>query len=355
MNLPKLTELKLAKKRALVRVDFDVPLAVEQDGTVGVGDETRLESALKTVEYLIKEGAGVVVVAHLGRPGGRRNESLSLRPVARSFSSLLRNGVRVGFFPHAMGKGAARTAKEVESGEVLILENLRFYEEEEQAGLEFTKELASLAHFFVNEAFAVSHREHASIVGVPRYLPSAFGFRFLREVEVLSRVYEKPERPVVLILGGRKKGKLEAGEALLGWADKVLVGGELVESERMAELAKHKKVVADLTRKGEDITLQSAREFAQIIMEAGTVVWSGPMGAYEMPRYLKGTEVVAKAVVRSKAFSVIGGGDTEAALTRLDLVDKVDHICSGGGAMLSFLALRESLPGIKAVLEREKK
>ncbi|MCJ7827836.1 phosphoglycerate kinase, partial [Patescibacteria group bacterium] len=176
---------------------------------------------------------------------------------------------------------------------------------------------------------------------------------FCHEAEVLSKAFYDPARPVVLVLGGRKKGKLEAAQMLLGWADSILLGGQLVELTEANNLAQHKKVVADLTKKGEDITLDSARQFGEIIKKAGTVIWSGPMGAFEDARYIKGTRVVAEALVSSKAFAVVGGGDTEAALTKLGLTQRIDFICSGGGAMLFFFALRGNLPAIKVVLEKK--
>jgi len=271
--------------------------------------------------------------------------------VAKSFSALVGKN-RVSFFPYVLGKRVRRKISSLSPGEMLILENLRYYPGEENNDPLFIKELVSLADLFVNEAFAVSHREHASIVGLPTFLPSAFGFNFVKEVGTLMRVYRHPQRPVVIVLGGQKKSKILSGQILLGWVDSILVGGELVEADGIVEFAGHKKVRADLTKKGEDITLKSAKEFAKIIKKAGTIIWSGPMGAYENSRYLKGTEIVAKAVADSKAFSIVGGGDTEAALTKLGLVEKIDYICSGGGAMLTFLAQRGTLPGIEAVIKK---
>jgi phosphoglycerate kinase len=351
MKLPKVSDLKVANKKVLVRCDFDVPLVTKEKGTI-IGDETRLQLCLKTIHSLLEKKARVIIIAHLGRPGGKRIEGLSLKPAAKYFASLLGSRTEVEFFPYVLGKRVKEKVASLNQRQILILENLRFYSEEEKNDPGFSKSLASLADFFVNEAFAVSHREHASIVGLPTFLPSAFGFNFVKEVRTLTRVYRHPQRPVVIVLGGQKKSKILAGQILLGWVDNILVGGELVEADGIVEFAGHKKVRADLTKKGEDITLSSAKEFAKIIKKAGTVIWSGPMGAYESYRYLKGTEIVAKAVADSKAFSIVGGGDTEAALTKLGLVEKIDYICSGGGAMLTFLAQQGTLPGIKAVIRK---
>ena len=332
-------------------MDFDVPL-MGQKNRILVEDETRIELALKTIKYLLRQKAKVIIIAHLGRPGGKRIARLSLKPVVRSLRSLLGEETKIDFSPYALGKEVKKKTRLLVSGEILVLENLRFYPEEKKNQRNFARELASLGDFYVNDAFAVSHREHASIVGIPRFLPSALGKNFIEEVKVLTRVYEKPKRPVVLIIGGMKESKLQAGQILLAWVDSLLVGGGLRVVDGIVELVGNKKVMADLTKKGEDITVESAREFARIVKKAGTIIWSGPMGAYENPRFLKGTEIVAKAVVSSKAYSVVGGGDTEAALTKLNMVDKINHICSGGGAMLVFLAQRGTLPAIEVIIRK---
>ncbi|MBN1263676.1 MAG: phosphoglycerate kinase [Candidatus Pacebacteria bacterium] len=352
MELPSIADLKITDKRVLLRADFDVPLIVKEEQVL-VADDTRLRQVLKTVNWLIKKKSKLIIMAHLGRPGGKRVAALSLRPVARAFSKLLPAKIKWSFSPFVLGKKAEKKAAGLKPGEILILENLRFYPEEEKNTRSFAGSLAGLADVFVNEAFAVSHREHSSIVGVPQFLPAALGFNFLKEARILGQTFKNPRRPVVVVLGGRKKSKAVAGQILLGWADAILVGGELVELNGIVELATHHKVKANLTKNGEDITPDSAQEFAQIIKGAGTVIWSGPMGAYETPCYRKGTAVVARAIVDSRAFSIIGGGDTEAALTKLGLVDKVDYVCSGGGAMLDFLAQRGTLPGIEAIRGRK--
>ena len=349
LNLPCVTDAKVTGKRVLVRCDLDVPL-VKNGPEWGVGDDTRLQLAVKTLSYLQSKGARAVVLGHLGRPGGKRDDNLSLAPVVAQLRKLLK--VEVELFPNLLGDKAVDRVGKLQNGQILVMENLRFYPGEEKNEPEFIKQVVSLGEIYVNESFAVSHREHASIVGLPAHLESYFGINFCQEAARLAKIFHEARRPVVILLGGRKKSKLDAAYMLLGWADQILLGGELVEMNGIGGFAKNKKVVADLTKKGEDITLESARQFGELVKKAGTVIWSGPLGAYEDARYIRGTRVVAEALVDSKALVVIGGGDTEAALTKLGLVDRVGFVCSGGGAMLYFFALRGLLPGIKAVIDK---
>ena len=346
MRLPSIADLEVGGKTVLLRTDFDIPLA-KKGKEIVVADETRLSLSLKTINNLLKNKAKIVIIAHLGRPQGKVNQELSLRPTITVLSSLLGNKVKVDFSSAVLGEELKQQVAAFQ-GEILVLENLRFYQEEENNDINFAKFLAGLAQLFINEAFAASHRQHASIVGIPAFLPSVFGFSFLKEVEVLSEVYRQPKRPVMIILGGKKESKISSGSRLLEWADKILVGGSLVRSKMMAGFGDHKKVLAGLSQEGMDISLESAGKFAEILKNAGTIIWSGPMGAYEDSRYLKGTEIISRAIVDSKAFSVIGGGDTEAALTKLGLVSKIDYVSSGGGAMLEFLAGKK-LPGLVAL------
>jgi phosphoglycerate kinase len=228
------------------------------------------------------------------------------------------------------------------------LENLRFWPEEEANDENFARKLAGLADVYVNEAFAASHRKHASIVGIPQYLPSAFGFHFLEEVEVLDKVRSNPARPATLILGGAKEDKLDRIKEFSAWADQVLIGGKLPKFIRSFG----KVVVAQLTGNGKDISPESAEEFKKIISLSKTVVWAGPMGVYEEGENAHGTREVAQAVVDSGAYSVVGGGDTEAALSKLGFNGKMSYISTGGGAMLEFLA-NGILPGIEAIKKYE--
>lgn len=342
MLLPGVESLKVIDKKVLVRVNYDVPLV---DGKIE--DTTRIEESLPTVKHLLeKKASQIILISHLGRPNGKRVPELSLKPVAKFLSSKFK-------------VGGSRLQFEIENfsgfriGEkIILLENIRFYPGEEANDLDFAKELAGLADFYINEAFACSHRKHASIVGVPKFFPPqnrAFGFDFLKEVEVLGKIRENPKRPLVLLLGGVKKDKIEYAKRLVGWADWVLVGGKLVEYDGIPNLVNHPKIIGNLIKNGEDITMETAEEFGKILTKAKTVVWAGPMGNFYKKGCEKGTKIVAEAVVKSGAFVVVGGGDTEAALSKFGLTDKVDFFSSGGGAMLEFLA-EGTLPGIKAVL-----
>jgi len=353
MRLPSVKDLCVKGKRVLLRTNYDVPLKKvkikkEKGKSLVVEDETRIEESLATIKWLLKNEAKIIIVSHLGRPGGKRVPELSLEPVARLISNFqfpISNKFPISNFQTGEFSGWRL------NDQIVLLENLRFWPEEEENNLNFAKELASLADFYVNEAFACSHRKHASIVGVPKFFPSrnrAFGFDFLKEIEVLSKIREKPVRPVVLLLGGTKEDKIDYAKKLVNWADWILVGGKLVEYDGIPQLAKHPKILADLIKSGQDITMETVEKFKEIIFKAKTIVWAGPMGNFYDQRYETGTKEIARAVVESGAFSVVGGGDTEVALTRFGLDKKISFISSGGGAMLEFLA-EGTLPGIEAI------
>ncbi len=342
MKLPSIKDFGLTGKTVLLRTDYDVPL--DQDGRVA--DATRIEDSLPTIKHLVSQKAKIIIVAHLNRPGGRVVKGLSLKPVAEKLSLLLDREVSLS--AEVLGEKTERAVKELKPGKVLLLENLRFDPREEKNDRGFAKKLASLAEVYINDAFAVSHRHHASVVGVPRYLPSVAGLDLLKEVDTLSNILQKPRRPVVVILGGVKQSKTEAVKKMVGWADYILIGGKLILYDGISRLFNHEKVKGRLKREGEDITMESVRDFEKVIAKAGTIVWSGPMGAYEKEEFSRGTKRVARAIVDSGAYTVVGGGDTEAALTKFGLVDKIDYISSGGGAMLFFLA-EKTLPGIEAI------
>jgi len=356
MKLPSAKDLSVKGKRVLLRANYDVPLKKTsspklQTPSLLVEDETRIEESLETIGWLLDEGAKVIVISHLGRPEGKEVAELSLKPVAEKLKEILNIKYKIANI-HIKNKKFLGFEL---SKNLVLLENTRFWPEEEENNLEFAKELASLGDFYVNEAFACSHRNHASIVGVPKFFPSqnrAFGFDFLKEIEVLSKIREKPERPIVLLLGGTKKDKIDYAKKLASWADWILVGGKLVEYNGAPQLAKHPKVLADLIKSGQDITMEAVKKFKEIIFKAKTVVWAGPMGNFYDKRYETGTKEIARAVVESRAFSVVGGGDTEAALTRFGLDKKISFISSGGGAMLEFLA-EGTLPGIEAIINSE--
>ncbi len=232
------------------------------------------------------------------------------------------------------------------------MENLRFDPREESskktARKAFARKLAKLGDFYINDAFASSHRQHASIVDLPRLLPHAAGLDLLEEIKVLSSVREKPKKPVIVLLGGVKKSKLETVNHLLKWADLILIGGKLADYPEVKKLKDHRREMAILTKSGEDITIDSAEKFVDQVKNAGTIIWSGPLGKVEEPKFEKGTKIFAEAMAESRAFTIVGGGDTEAILTKFKVVDKIGYVSSGGGAMLAFLA-KGDLPGLAAL------
>ena len=323
MVLPKLSEEKVKGKSVLLRLDLDVGI-----------DTSRIESAKETLNFLVENSAKTIIIGHKGRPEGTRVESLSLRGLIPVLSNLI--GQEVIF----EGKG-----------NIVLKENLRFDPGEETNDENFAKKLASLADVYVNESFAVSHRAHASIVGVPKYLPHAAGFRFIEEVANLSKVIESSKRPVIVLISGIKEDKVEMAKELAEKVDKVLVGGKLPKYFGDVNPNPKKIIIGDLTLDGADITLDSAQRFKAEIAKAGTIVLAGVLGKYEEEDCRQGTKEVFRAVSQAGAYKVAGGGDTEAALTMLDLTKKFDWISVGGGAMLEFLA-SGTLPGIKALKKR---
>lgn len=338
MKLPSVKDLKVQGKRVLLRTNYDVPLK-----KTGVADDSRIVESLETINWLLRQKAKVIIATHLGRPEGKVTPGLSLVPVVRHLSKLLSRRI-------PLIEDIELISEEDGKKELIVLENLRFYPGEETNSKGFSRQLASLADFYVNDAFAVSHRQHASVVGAPLILKSAFGLDFLEEVESLTKVLKKPRRPLVVILGGVKKSKITAVKKMVNWADFILLGGQMITYEEVHQIIDHhQKVVGSLTRNGEDITQETVAKFKKIIAQAKTIVFTGPMGAYEEKKYEGGTRQICQAIVDSGAYTVVGGGDTEAALTKFGLVDKINFISSGGGAMLAFLA-EKNLPGIKAIV-----
>jgi len=318
MNLPKITDLDVVGKRVLLRLDLDT----EPDL-----DDLRVKASEEILNFLKEKGAIIIIIAHKGRPEGKVNESLSLKP-----------------FQSIFDKWGAK-----------VEENLRFEAGEENNDPEFTEKLASLGDVYINEAFASSHRELASIVGLPKLLPHAAGFRFAKEVENLSKVFDNPAHPLLFIVGGSKKDKLDYIKNLEDLSDKILVGGRLPEyyGDRALESVRNKGeqdklIIANLVQDKEDITLNSIEVFEKEIAKAKMIVLAGPMGRYEEEGHGQGTERIFKAIAESGAYRIAGGGDTEAALNLLDLEGKFDWISVGGGAMLEFLT-KKTLPGIEAL------
>jgi phosphoglycerate kinase len=319
IDLPKVTDLDVAEKRVLLRLDLD---------TDPNPNDLRIKASEETLDYLKEKGAQIIILAHKGRPEGKVDESLSLKQ-----------------FQPIFDKWGAE-----------VRENLRFEKGEESNDPEFAKEIASWGDFYVNEAFASSHREHASIVGLPKLLPHAAGFRFEKEVENLSRVFDSPKHPVVFLLSGVKEDKLSYLEGIKKIADKVLIGGRLPDymgDEKLVSVRSRGEneqvIVGNLTMDKEDITLNTIERFEKEIEKAGTIVVSGPLGKYEDEGHQQGTERVLRAVIENRgAFKIAGGGDTEKAISLLAISDKFNWISVGGGAMLEFL-VNGTLPGITAL------
>jgi phosphoglycerate kinase len=394
MTLRRIQDLEVDRKRVLVRVDFNVPL---DDGVIT--DDTRIRATLPTINYLRERGARTILVSHLGRPKGAVRENLRLAPVARALSELL--GRHVTYVQDIAGYEAHEETAGLSLGDVALLENVRFDPREEANDPEFARELASLADCFVNDAFGAAHRAHASTVGVTAYLPSAAGLLLQREVDALSHVVSDPERPFALILGGAKvSDKIGVIDHLLERVDSVMIGGgmantflkakgvsvgrSLVENDNIEvatavlERAKQLNVnillpvdavvadrmaadagatVVDIDAVGDDRAIfdigpKSVERFADALRSARTVVWNGPMGVFEIAPFAGGTRGVADAVAASNGFTLVGGGDSVAAVEQLGVAERISHISTGGGASLEFLE-GKSLPGIAALQEKE--
>lgn len=383
-----LKDLNIKNKTALVRCDFDVPL----DDKGKIEDDFRIKQTIPTIEYLIKNKAKIILIAHMGRPGGKIVESLRLTPVQDKLTNYL--GFPIKKSLDCVGEKVAVQADRLKEGEVLLLENLRFHKGERENDPKFTKEIAELGDVYINNAFGNSHRAHASIVGLPKYLPSGAGLLLEKEVKILSRVLEKPWRPLVAVIGGVKiESKIKVIKQFLEKADHLLIGGKIANAiliakgicvgrpwppeEAVKEIKKFKLTSTKLhlpidavaspdetgqfyvresapakVRKDEkllDIGPETIKMFSTIIKDAKMIVWSGPLGYFEEPLFEKGTKEIAEKIARNhRAFKVAGGGDTIFALTKFGLRNKFDHVSTGGGAMLSFLS-GEKLPGLKAL------
>jgi len=340
-----LKDLDVFEKRVFLRVDLDVP---QKNGQVE--DDWRLRNSLPTISYLISQKSVIILAGHIGRPEGKSVFNLSTKILVPTLSELLNNEiVHIAGFPTAETvQNTLGSSKNV----ILLLENLRFFSGEEKNDDSFSRELASLADCYVNEAFAVSHRNHASIVGVPKFLPHAAGLRLEKEIETLEGVLNKPRRPFVAVIGGAKiETKLPVIENLAKIADWVLVGGALSKELGIKnyKFGTENVVVASLNKDGKDIDNTSIIQFIEVIKKAKMIVWNGPMGVFEDRRFEIGTREIAKAIANSSAEKIVGGGETIWALKKYDLDAKIDWISSGGGAMLEFLS-GKILPGI-AVLK----
>ncbi len=393
-NKKSIEDVDVKGKKVLVRCDFNVP----QDENGNITDENRIIGALPTIKYLRDHGAAVILCSHLGRPKGEFKPKYTLAPVAKRLGELL--GCEVKLAADVIGPSADALCAAVKPGEVVMLENVRFHKEEEKNDAEFAKKLASYADIYVNDAFGTAHRAHASTAGVADYLPAVCGYLISKEIGIMGKALSDPKRPFVAILGGAKvSDKIGVINNLLEKVDTIIIGGgmaytfvkaqggkigkSLCEEDKldyareMIEKAKSKGVkfllpVDTLTGEsfaadtpstvvktdeipddlmGLDIGPDTIKEFSNAIANAGTVVWNGPMGVFEFERFAVGTKAIAKAVAESGAISIIGGGDSAAAVQQLGYADKMTHISTGGGASLEFLEGLE-LPGIACLEDK---
>ena len=329
-----LKEAEVAGNRVILRADLDVPL---EDGKVG--EDYRLKALLPTLSYLLERNAEIIIIGHLGRPDGKENPDFSLKPVSTRLSELL--GKSIDFLPQITPNPSGLIPK------LAMLDNLRFWEGEESNDPDFAKKLSSLGDIYVNDAFAASHRAHASIAGIPELLPSYAGLRLEEEISHLSGVIENPERPLVFILGGAKtETKAPLVPAFAKVADQVLIGGLLMFDHSLEKISRTVFPVDAVETF--DVGPESVKKFTQIIKDAKTVVWNGPMGKWEDNRYELGTRAIAEELAESPAKTIVGGGDTIAALSAFGLLEKMKYVSMGGGAMLEFLAGKK-LPGLSAL------
>lgn len=397
MDKKTVRDLDVAGKKVLVRVDFNVPLNDKGEIT----DDTRITASLPTIQYLLEQKAAVILMAHLGRPKGQVKPELSLAPVAKHLGKLL--GKKILFAPDCVGEAAQAAASKLKPGYILLLENLRFHKEEEKNDMEFAEKLASLADLYVNDGFGVSHRAHASVEGVTHFLPAAAGFLLEKEIQYVGQAVTNPLHPFVAIIGGAKvSDKIGVISNLLDKVDTLLIGGgmantflaaqgykmgkSLVEEDKLdlakELLAKAKKnkvnmlLPTDLVMAAEfapdaehvtekvknlnqaymalDIGAETSKAYAEALADAKMIVWNGPMGVFEMDAFCKGTEAVAKAVAKSRATSIVGGGDSVAAIEKLGLAKRITHISTGGGASLEYLE-GKVLPGVAALDDLRRK
>lgn len=389
------TDIDVKGKKVLVRVDFNVPLTSD----LQVADDTRIVAALPTIKYLLEQGAKVILATHLGRPKGKPDPKYSVAPAAARLSELLPD-VNVWMADDVVGEGARAAIDDMKDGEIVMLENVRFEKGETENDPEFARQLASLADVYVSDAFGTVHRAHASTAGVAAYLPAVSGFLIGKELSIMGKALEDPDRPFVAILGGAKVAdKIGVITNLLSKCDSLIIGGgmaftflkakgyeigssmldaenvelaaslieqakekgvalllpvDIVVADRFENDAAFKTVDADAIPEawmGLDIGEKTVELFSKTILNAGTVVWNGPMGVFEFSNFAKGTEGVAKACAECKGVTIIGGGDSSSAVKKLGYADRMTHISTGGGASLEFLE-GKTLPGIAALNDK---
>ncbi len=388
MELWTIEERDYKGKRVFLRVDFNVPL---ENGVIT--DDTRITAALPTIKYLLSKGACIVIASHLGRPKGKVVPEMGLQPVRDKLSSLL--GQEIKFAPDCVGEKVKKMAEKLKEGEILLLENLRFHKEEEEGDENFAQQLAALADCYVNDAFGTCHRKHASIYQITKYMDSvACGYLICKETQALTKLIENPQKPFLLILGGAKViDKIGMVKNLLDKVDTIITGGIMAYTFIKAKnweigdckveldaIPAAKEIIKEINKRhlefhtpldhiisdriaadahffatdrgtvpnnwiGVDIGPQAIEEYVDCIKRAKTIFWNGPMGIFEIEPFAKGTIEIAKAIADTDAFSVVGGGDSVAAVNKAGVAHKISHICTGGGASLEFLE-KGSLPGI---------
>lgn len=388
-------DVDVTGKKVLVRCDFNVPM---KDGAIT--DDFRIVSALPTIKYLVENKAAVILMSHMGKPKGEPKPELSLAPVAKRLSELLGMDVKFESDPQVVSNSVRKAAEELQPGEIMLLENTRYRKEETKSEEPFTGELASLGELFVNDAFGTAHRDHSSTAGIARYLPTVSGFLIEKEVKFLGDALESPERPFVAIMGGAKVGdKIPAIENLMKKVDTIIIGGgmsytffkamgyqigksildedsieiagrlmksaeeagvkmllpvDTVCAEKFSNDSKSAVVTSDsipADMMGMDIGPETVKLYSHEIASAKTVVWNGPMGVFEMSNFSKGTKAVAEAMAQCEGVTVIGGGDSAAAVEEFGLKDKMTHVSTGGGASMEFLE-GKTLPGIACIEEK---
>jgi len=393
MNKKSVRDVEVSGKRVFVRVDFNVPL---EDGKIT--DDTRIRETLPTIKYLVEQGAKVILASHMGRPKGEVVESLRLTPASQRLSELL--GKPVAKADEAVGEAVKAQVEKLQNGDVLVLENVRFYPGEEKNDPELAKQFAELADLFVNDAFGAAHRAHASTEGIAHHLPAVSGLLMEKELSVLGKALSNPDRPFTAIIGGSKvKDKIDVIDNLLTLADNVIIGGGLAYTffkaqgheigqslldkdkldvalgfiEKAKELGKNfylpedivvtDEFSADANTKvvdidgipadweGVDIGPKTRAKYAEVIKNSKLVVWNGPMGVFEIAPFSNGTREVAQACADTEAYTIIGGGDSAAAAEKFGLADKMNHISTGGGASLEFME-GKALPGVVALNDK---
>jgi phosphoglycerate kinase len=394
MNKKSIKDINVTGKKVFVRVDYNVPM----DEQLNITNDTRIRATLPTLNYLLEQNAALVIACHLGRPKGERVAKFSVEPVAKRLAELI--GKEVKFASDCVGPEAEKAASTLKPGEILLLENLRYHKEEEKNDPAFSKQLATLADVAVNDAFGVSHRAHASVEGITKYIETVAGFLMEKEIKFVGQTVANPERPFVAIIGGAKvSDKIGVISNLLEKVDTLIIGGGMAHTFDAAkgyEIGKSicepdKYALAlDLLKQAEakgvkvvlpvDLVIadkfapdantrivdvdkvdpewealdsgpKTSELYAAALKDAKTVIWNGPMGVFEMDAFAKGTEAVAQAVADSSAISIVGGGDSIAALKKTGLSDKITHISTGGGATLEFLE-GKTLPGIAALADK---